>query len=68
LYEDPYVDATDIEVSVEKGEVILTGTVENRVVKRRVEDLVESVSGLKHFENRLRTRKTNQIVNIRNSE
>lgn len=57
LLEDPYVDATDIEVKVEQGEVIVSGVVENRHIKRRVEDIIEEqVSGIKHLENRLRTR------------
>jgi osmotically-inducible protein OsmY len=68
LYEDPYVDATDIEVQVTNGEVVLTGAVDDRNAKRRVEDLCENVSGVKHVENRLRARKPGgQIVNIQNS-
>ncbi len=54
LTDDPYVDATDIEVEVHGGEVVLAGAVENRSAKRRAEDLAESVSGVKHIENRLR--------------
>lgn len=57
LYDDPYLDASDIEVSVSNGEIILTGTVEDRAEKRRAEDLGESVSGAKNVENRLRVRK-----------
>jgi hypothetical protein len=57
LLEDPYIDATDIEVKVEQGEVILSGLVENRHIKRRVEDVIEDqVSGIKHLENRLRAK------------
>jgi osmotically-inducible protein OsmY len=67
LTEDPYIDATDIEVTVDKGEVILAGFVEDRSTKRRSEDLVEKLAGVKHLENRLRTRKQNQIVNLRNT-
>lgn len=67
LYEDPYVDASDIEVNVENGEVTLTGTVNDRNVKRRTEDIIEQVSGVKHLENRLRPRKPGgEIVNIQN--
>ena len=36
------------------AEVILTGTVESRYAKRRVEDIGESVRGVRHIENRLR--------------
>jgi osmotically-inducible protein OsmY len=68
LMEDPYVDASDIEIDVKEGEVTLTGSVDDRNTKRRVEDLVESISGVKHLENRLRVRKPAQIVNISNSQ
>lgn len=54
LTDDPYVDASEIEVTVKNGEVTLTGTVDNRVTKRRAEDIVEQVSGVTHVENRLR--------------
>ena len=69
LTDDPYIDASDIEINVEKGEVTLTGTVESRHIKRRVEDVVERVSGVKHVENRLRPKLSGgQTVNIRNAE
>jgi osmotically-inducible protein OsmY len=54
LADDPYVDASDIEVKVENCEVVLTGNVSDRDQKRRAEDVVESVSGVRHVENRLR--------------
>lgn len=54
LSDDPFVDATDIDVSVNNGEVTLTGTVDHRSTKRRAEDIAEAVSGVKHVENRLR--------------
>ena len=54
LSDDPFVDATDIDVTVSNGEVTLTGTVDHRSTKRRAEDLAESVSGVKNVENRLR--------------
>ena len=53
LVDDPYVDASDIEVKVEKCEVVLTGNVSDREQKRRAEDIVESISGVRHVENRL---------------
>ncbi|MGH9945797.1 MAG: BON domain-containing protein [Pyrinomonadaceae bacterium] len=48
------LDATNIEVMVNDGEVVLTGTVENRSDKRTAEDTAEDVRGVKHVENRLR--------------
>lgn len=54
LADDSYVDAGEIEVTIEQGDVTLTGTIEDRYAKRRAEDLVESVSGVRNVENRLR--------------
>lgn len=54
LSDDPYIDATDIEVQVENGDVTLTGTVNNRDDKRRAEYISEMVSGVVNVENRLR--------------
>ena len=54
LSDDPYVDASEIEVTVKNCEVTLTGTVNSRNEKRRAEDVVDSISGVKNVENRLR--------------
>lgn len=54
LNDDPYLDASNIEVSVSNGEVTLTGTVEDRNSKRRAEDLSDSISGVTHVQNNLR--------------
>jgi hypothetical protein len=54
LEEDWEVDASDIEVTVKEGEVTLSGFVNERYEKRRAEDVAESISGVKHVENRLR--------------
>jgi hypothetical protein len=43
-----------VDINVERCEVTLTGTVDNRHDKRRLEDLAESVSGVKHVHNQLR--------------
>jgi osmotically-inducible protein OsmY len=56
LTDDPFLDASDIEVAVESGEVTLTGMVSNRQDKRRAEDLADNVSGVKHVQNNLRLR------------
>ncbi|MFL6212111.1 MAG: BON domain-containing protein [Pyrinomonadaceae bacterium] len=54
LTDHPYIDATDVEVQVQSGEVTLTGAVETRQAKRLAEDIAESISGVKNVENRLR--------------
>lgn len=56
LSDDPFLDASDIEVSVNNREVTLSGKVDTRTSKRRAEDIVESVSGVTHIENRMRVR------------
>jgi Predicted periplasmic or secreted lipoprotein len=54
LSDDAWLDASDIEVAVDKGEVTLSGMVASRQDKRRAEDLVEQVLGVKHVQNSLR--------------
>jgi osmotically-inducible protein OsmY len=54
LTEDPYVDASNISISVSGGEVTLAGTVENREAKHRAERCVEDVAGVNHVQNNLR--------------
>lgn len=58
LSDDPFIDASDIDVTVSSGEVTLTGTVDHRSTKRRAEDLAEAVSGVKNVENRIRVMQT----------
>lgn len=54
LSDDDALDATHIQVQVQGNEVILSGTVSERYQKRYAEDLVESISGVRHVENRIR--------------
>lgn len=54
LTDDDRVDASGIHIQIESDVVILSGTVNSRDEKRRAEDLVESVSGVRNVENRLR--------------
>ena len=49
-----YIDATNISVEVQGGDVILTGTVNSRYEKRLAEDITDDISGVKNVENRLR--------------
>ncbi len=54
LTDDPNVDASGIEVTVNNCEVTLSGYVNSRWAKRHAEDITESVSGVKNVENRLK--------------
>jgi osmotically-inducible protein OsmY len=47
LTEHDEIDPSNLEVAVTNGEVMLTGTVEDRHQRRMIEDLVEGVSGVK---------------------
>jgi len=54
LTDDPWLDASDIQVEVKAGEVTLSGHVENCEAKHRAERLIEDLSGVKHVQNNLR--------------
>ncbi len=56
LTDDAYIDASEIDVAVERGEVTLSGTVSDRSAKRRAEDITELVSGVTNVENRIRVK------------
>lgn len=56
LTHHPYVDASDIEVTVRDGEVTLSGTVDARMVKRACEEACDHVRGVKDVHNHLRVR------------
>jgi osmotically-inducible protein OsmY len=55
LHQHDYADASDVEVSVKGGEVTLSGTVSDRNTKRAVEDVAESVLGVKDVQNQIKT-------------
>ena len=55
LERHPEIDATEIQVTVQNGEVTLSGSVEDRRAKRLAEDLVDDVYGVKDVQNQLRT-------------
>ena len=54
LMDDPWVDASGIEVTVKDGEVTLSGTVKDRDSRRWAEDVAEHVGGARHVQNNLR--------------
>jgi osmotically-inducible protein OsmY len=60
LCNDPHLDASDMEVEVKNGNVILTGSVEDRFAKRLAEDLAESVLGVVIIENRIHVNQDNK--------
>ena len=53
------LDASEIEVTCENGEVILKGKVESRQAKRLAEDLAEQVSGVTDVRNELKVSSSN---------
>ncbi|HYF67411.1 MAG TPA: BON domain-containing protein [Ohtaekwangia sp.] len=59
LMDDPYIHAAGIEVRVNNGEVALTGVVEDRLLKRKAEDIAASISGVVKVENKIRIAATN---------
>jgi osmotically-inducible protein OsmY len=54
LTENEWLDASDVDVNVSDGEVILSGTVDSRYAKRLAEEIAESVSGVANVQNNLR--------------
>ncbi len=52
------IDASNIQVEVQQGEVTLKGSVENRRAKRMAEELADTVSGIRDIHNELRIRNT----------
>ncbi len=54
LKDDPFLDASGIEVRVEGADVILAGSVSGSADKRRAQDLAENVSGVGQVKNELR--------------
>ncbi len=56
LTDDPMIDAGEVSIEVQGGEVTLNGTVDDRMAKRRAEDIVERISGVSHVQNNLRVR------------
>jgi osmotically-inducible protein OsmY len=54
LTRHPGLDASEIDVKVQNGEVTLTGTVDSRQDKRMAEDAAESCPGVRDVHNQLR--------------
>ncbi|MBG9377285.1 BON domain-containing protein [Panacibacter sp. DH6] len=60
LMDDDDIDASEIDITVKAGEVTLTGTVSDKQTKRRIEDMIESMSGVKNVQNNLRVQSSQQ--------
>ena len=60
LTRHPGIDASDVEVRVENGEVTLSGTVGDRRAKRLAEDLAEDCAGVADVHNQLRVASADQ--------
>jgi osmotically-inducible protein OsmY len=57
LADDPWVDASEIDVTVNASEVTLSGSIDSREARRRAEDIVERVSGVSYVQNNLRVQR-----------
>ena len=53
LTDDPWLDASGVQVSVQQGIVTLTGTVASREATRRAEALADRVGGVRDVQNTL---------------
>lgn len=63
LSDNDQLDASNVSVSVSKGEVTLEGHVSSRQDKRLAEDCVEQCSGVSHVQNNLRVRSSSDDEN-----
>ena len=57
LMDHEWIDASDVDVRVQNGEVTLTGVVMERQAKRSLEDLAESILGVKEVHNQIRVKR-----------
>ena len=57
LSDDPRVDASEIDVTVQSSEVTLAGEVTSKAAKRYAEDCADAVSGVSHVQNNLRVKR-----------
>ncbi|MBD64388.1 MAG: hypothetical protein CME62_04230 [Halobacteriovoraceae bacterium] len=54
LERDQYVNASDLDVNVDDGVITLSGTIKNRQMKRRAENILENISGIHDIQNSLK--------------
>jgi hypothetical protein len=60
LERHPQIDASEIEVSCQKGEIVLRGTIDDRNAKRLAEQCIEDLPGVKDVRNELRVQRQQQ--------
>lgn len=58
LWHSSYVDSSEVEVTVQNGEVTLEGTVPERNMKHAIEDMADNCLGVKDVHNRIRVSRT----------
>ena len=63
LTHDWGIDASSINVSADNNEITLDGTVDSRRAKRRAEDCVHDISGVRHVQNNLRVKESDRYAN-----
>ncbi len=61
LADHPALDASEMEVHVNQGEVTLTGAVDSRRSRRLAEDIADSVRGVRDIHNQLRVSTTANV-------
>jgi osmotically-inducible protein OsmY len=54
LEQHPYARGDDIEMQVEEGVVVLSGTVRDRRTKKTVQEAIEELPGVRDVENQIR--------------
>jgi osmotically-inducible protein OsmY len=62
LTDDPRVDASDVDVNINNGEVTLSGSVRTRQEKRITEDVVENITGVREVNNNLKVKSADEIL------
>lgn len=55
------IDISDVTVDVQAGNVILTGTVEDRYERRTIEEIAEAVFGVQDVENHIRVQRRDAL-------
>jgi osmotically-inducible protein OsmY len=54
LAREPYASHSDVELQVEEGVVVLSGTVQERRLRKEIEEKVREIPGVRDVENEVR--------------